>query len=76
MLPFVFLFVKIGEVRREELGHPESLDLVRPEDLGHLLVGPSGVKYRLFTGYLRDGSRQFNRANRGNRISLKTDSFV
>ena len=54
----------------------ENKQYFTPEDLGHLLVGPSGVKYRLFTGYLRDGSRQFNRANRGNRISLKTDSFV
>ena len=30
---------QIGEVRPEELCHPESFDLVRPEDLGHLLVG-------------------------------------
>ena len=58
MLPFVFLFVKIGEVRREELGHPESPDLVRPEDLRHLLVG--GEVLLVFRVLGGDGRRPFN----------------
>ena len=36
---FLRVCLEVGEVGLEELSHPEPLDLVLSEDLGHLLVG-------------------------------------